>query len=43
MLPGKGCAGIGAIKIGVLIAVRSQLRHAYLNRAFCRTLAFTSM
>ena len=30
MLPGKGCAGIGAMTIGVVIPVRSQLRHAYL-------------
>ena len=38
-----GCAGIGAIAIGVLIPVRSQWRQAYLNRTFCRTFAFTSI
>lgn len=37
MLPGKGCAGIGAVTIGVLIPVRSQWRQAYLNRTFCKT------
>jgi len=31
MLPGKGCAGIGAMTIGVAIPVRSQLRHAYVD------------
>src|SRR4051812_46934543 len=43
MLPGKGCAGIGAITIGVCSAVRSQWRQAYLNRTCCNTAAFTSI
>jgi hypothetical protein len=38
MLPGKGCVGIGAVTTGVLIPERSQLRQAYLKRAFCRPL-----
>ncbi|GES52418.1 hypothetical protein Rhsp01_49190 [Rhizobium sp. NBRC 114257] len=42
MLLGKGCAGIVAMMTGVLTPARSQFRHAYLNRTFCRTLAFTS-
>jgi hypothetical protein len=43
MLPGSGCFGIGAMTTGVLMPVRSQLRQVYLNRAFCRNVAFTSM
>ena len=42
-LPGKGCAGIGAITIGVCSAVRSQWRQAYLHRTCCNTTAFTSI
>jgi hypothetical protein len=35
LLPGSGCAGIGAVMTGVRSALRSQWRHAYLNRACC--------
>ncbi|MBO0145228.1 hypothetical protein JZX87_29290 [Agrobacterium sp. Ap1] len=37
MLLGIGWVGIGAITTGVLIPERPHWRHAYFNRAFCRT------
>jgi hypothetical protein len=43
LLPGNGCAGIGAVITGVRSAWRSQWRHAYLKRTCCSTDAFTSI
>ena len=37
------CVGIGAVTTGALIPVRSQWRHPYLKRTFCKTFAFTSI
>lgn len=42
MLPGNGCAGIGAVTIGVLIPMRSRYRQAYLYGTFYKTFAFAS-